>query len=191
MPAEAVARLLLAATRRRVGLRGGSVDDAAAAARIAADIAAALTEPAPARFGIMLMGGVGTGKTTAARAMQDTLNCLAAHGRLHGGADGMRLVGAKDVQRDGERERWFLSLRREPLLAIDDLGAEPTERLTFGNASTPVADLLEYRYESRLFTVATTNLTAEEIRRKYGARVADRCREMFTIVRFRGGSHRQ
>lgn len=196
MPTEAVARLLLAYIRRRVRLRGGAVGDAAATAKTAVEIAAALTVPPPARFGLMLMGGVGTGKTTAVRAMQDTLNCLGRNGLLPrvsplADGDGLRLVGAKDVQRDGDSERWFAKLRREPLLAIDDLGAEPTERLVFGNASTPVSDLLEHRYDRRLYTVATTNLTAADLRRKYGDRIADRCREMFTIIRFKGNSYRQ
>ncbi len=194
MPTEAVARLLMAAVRRRVGLRGGSVGDTATLAARAAKVASAMTAATGTSFGIMLMGGTGTGKTTMARAMQDVLNALAMRGMIPGMtplSDGLRLVHAKDVMRDGQADRLFTLLCDEPLLALDDLGCEPTEKLVFGNASTPVTDLLEHRYERRLFTVATTNLTASDIRQKYGARVADRCREMFTRITFNGNSYRQ
>lgn len=145
-------------------------------------------------FGVLLMGNVGCGKTTLMIALQK----LFAHINWSTGiknicnvdTDGLRIVRAKNIQRDGDRRQYFDTLCREPLLGIDDLGAEPTEQLVFGNAATPVSDLLEERYDRRLFTIASTNLTFEKLSQKYGARIADRMNEMFKIIIFKNKSYR-
>lgn len=54
------------------------------------------------------------------------------------------------------------------MLAIEDMGREPTEVLDYGNILNPVIDLIEYRYDAQLFTVITTNLNKKEIRASMG-----------------------
>ena len=76
------------------------------------------------------------------------------------------------------------------MLAIDDLGKEPTEVLDYGNVLSPVVDLMEYRYQHQLFTAVTTNLTPDEIRDKYGKRIADRFNEMLEVIVFEDISYR-
>ena len=88
-----------------------------------------------------------------------------------------------------DRKR-FAELRSERLLAIDDLGKEAAEVLDFGNALSPVIDLLEYRYQHQLFTAITTNLTNEEITKKYGKRIADRFNEMLEVIIFQDITYR-
>ena len=145
-------------------------------------------------FGVLLMGNVGSGKTTLMTALQKFF--VAANWSVgiknicNVDTDGLRIVRAKNIQRDGERWQYFDTLCREPLLGIDDLGAEPTEQLVFGNASTPVTDLLEERYDRRLFTIATTNLSCDMLEKKYGARITDRMNEMFKIIIFKNKSYR-
>ncbi len=144
--------------------------------------------------GVLMMGSVGSGKTTLMKALQKLMAeinwTVGLSSVCNVDTDGMRIVRAKNIQRDGERWQYFDTLCREPLLGIDDLGAEPTEQLVFGNASTPVVDLLEERYDRRLFTVATTNLTFDKLEKKYGARITDRMNEMFRLIIFKNKSYR-
>lgn len=140
-----------------------------------------------AKWGLMLMGRVGTGKTVVMRALQSLMLDCAWQGILPADA-GLRVVTAKSIiTREGDRLR---ELFDEPMLAIDDLGNEAAEKISFGSVSTPIVDLLEYRYERQLLTVVTTNLDAGQIAEKYGQRVADRCREMFEVLLFKNNSFR-
>lgn len=82
------------------------------------------------------------------------------------------------------------SFQDEKLMFIDDLGAERKEVQDYGNVLTPMIDLLEHRYAKRLFTVVTTNLDADQLGEKYGARLRDRFREMFIVVPFTNRSFR-
>ena len=101
----------------------------------------------------------------------------------------MCIVDAKDIVTT-KNEKDKRNLRSRPLLAIEDMGREPTEVLEYGNVLNPVIDLLEYRYDAQLFTMITTNLNPSEIRQKYGARIADRFNEMFERVIFKNQSYR-
>ena len=83
------------------------------------------------------------------------------------------------------------NLRSRSMLAIDDLGKEPAEVLSFGNVLSPVVDLLEYRYQHQLFTAITTNLVPNELQDKYGVRIADRFNEMLHPIVFQDVSYRQ
>ena len=85
---------------------------------------------------------------------------------------------------------WFVLVSKVHLFAIDDLGEEPKEVLSYGNAITPVVDILEDRYRKREITLITTNLDADGIKEKYGVRVADRLREMMMIIPFTNPSYR-
>ena len=76
------------------------------------------------------------------------------------------------------------------MLAIDDLGCEPTEIMDFGNVSNPIIDLLSIRYEEQLFTIISTNFKASDIRTKYGDRIADRLNEMVERIYFDNDSYR-
>lgn len=84
----------------------------------------------------------------------------------------------------------FNSLCYERMLAIDDLGCEPLEVQCYGNIYTPVIDLLTRRYDRQLFTIVTTNLTPQEIRPRYGDRIADRFNEMMRCIIFKNDSFR-
>ena len=74
--------------------------------------------------------------------------------------------------------------------AIDDMGEEPTEVMSFGNVITPITDIIEERYAKRQITIITTNLDANGIKNKYGERVADRLRQMVRIITFTNPSYR-
>ena len=70
------------------------------------------------------------------------------------------------------------------MLAIDDLGVEPAESLNYGEFVTAAKDILSYRYDLQLTTLATSNLAPSEIKDYYDERIADRFREMMLIIDF-------
>ena len=45
-------------------------------------------------------------------------------------------------------------------------------------------DMINFRYEHQLTTIATSNLTPGEIKDYYDERFADRFREMMTVINF-------
>ena len=172
---------------------GNPVFDANTEANLLA-LARYLTQPDP-RFGVMMCGTCGNGKTTLLYTLQSAINDLhrCDHFEFLGKEFriGLRIVDAKDITEIAKDLDELKQYRFQQMLAIDDLGKEPTEVLNFGNVVSPVVDLLEYRYNHQLFTVVTTNLTPKEIREKYGARIADRFNEMLEVIRFQDISYRR
>lgn len=132
-------------------------------------------------FGIMFCGQPGNGKTTLMNALHRVCRLKGNHGLL---TSGKKIVKAVEDGMDVE------VFQDERLMFIDDLGAERKEIQDYGNILTPMVDLLEHRYAKRLFTVVTTNLDADQLQEKYGARLRDRFREMFIVVPFSNQSFR-
>lgn len=78
--------------------------------------------------------------------------------------------------------------RRSPKpICFDDLGIEPPMRY-FGDQINVMGEILLSRYDlyisQGIRTHATTNLNAEELEQRYGARVRSRLREMFNLIAF-------
>ena len=143
-----------------------------------------------AKFGVMLCGICGNGKTTMLYAFQSVLNMLSDCGAFEE-RKGIRVIDAKEIAAYAKEPRAFHDLRSIEMLAIEDMGREATEVLDFGNSLNPVIDLLEYRYNQQLFTFITTNLKADEIREKYGDRIADRFNEMLEVIIFGNATYRK
>ena len=162
---------------------------------------------------LLLYGGVGNGKTTMTKAIAVTIACLIDMA-------GKSLVNDSPAfWDDKEGERLLKSILRYPqlvlvtaqrladlassdvegfneyrgktLLAIDDLGCEPTRVRNYGTEVTPVTDLIYQRYERCLPTIITTNLDRKDIRAQYGDRIADRFNELFELVAFTNKSYRR
>lgn len=143
------------------------------------------------KFGIMFCGVCGNGKTTLMYALQNVINAVNDAGGFAGGKTGMVIADAKKIAQTANNAKEFRALKSQPMLAIEDMGREPAEVLNFGNVLNPVVDLIEYRYDNQLFTAITTNLTGEQIREKYGKRIADRFNEMLHVVIFKNNSYRK
>ena len=146
-----------------------------------------LTDHKDNHFGVMMIGGVGSGKTTMLRAlqrgywwmMQDESCDFQREYRLD-------IVNAKQL--NDTNKTW-------QKLGIDELGIEPIEVQQYGNITTPSSDVLTYRYDRRLPTFVTTNLAqdkrdGETLRDRYGDRLADRFNEMFYVIGFYNKSYR-
>lgn len=87
--------------------------------------------------------------------------------------------------------RKFDEIKKCSLLAIDDLGIEPVEVMQYGNLSSPIIELLYWRYENQLFTIISSNLPAKNIKERYGERIYDRMCEMMTVISFPDVSFRK
>ena len=152
------------------------------------------------RFGVMLCGNVGNGKTTLMKAFQRSIYYLDARHHFEFLDDKeygqrfkpeMHIVDVRDVLSAAKNNlQEYIQLRSCLMLGIDDLGKEPAEVMDYGNILSPVIDLIEHRYDKQLFTFITSNLTPKEIRQKYGERIADRFNEMLGVIVFRNSSYR-
>ena len=192
---EEAYRLLYTAYKAEVQLRGRILKTDAETTRVVAEVARFLTQKQGVLTGLMFCGTCGNGKTTLLRAIQNSLNWLSAHNALPSdyalqGYNEMTIKDAKQIANEMSRSDKSGRVKQIPVLAIEDMGREPAEVLDFGNVSNPIVDLIEDRYNSRLFTFITTNLTGKQIREKYGARVADRLNEMLHVVVFKNPTFR-
>jgi len=144
------------------------------------------------KFAAVLCGGCGNGKTTLVKAFQNLLSYLNipvpdGHGKVWG----LRLCDAREITGIARTDySAFLTLVRIPMLAIDDMGIEPLEVMEYGNVVNPIVELLTKRYDEQLFTILTTNLTPEGIRKRYGDRIADRLNEMAVVIPFKNPTYR-
>ena len=142
------------------------------------------------KWGIILMGSLGNGKTTMQIALINYLKWAYSQSCYEGMFKECPLYNrtakgvVKDFIKNGDIEYGCR------IYGIDDLGEEPKEVQQYGNICTPLVDLLEYTYSSKKATVITTNLDVAALKEKYGARVADRLKEMMTIISFTNGSYR-
>lgn len=143
------------------------------------------------KFGLLLAGTCGNGKTTTMRAVQSVVQLLNNTYYRRGDCIGNRLLEAKEITQLSDKIGQLTAYKTVPVLFLDDLGREPTEVMRYGNVISPITELLEYRYNQRLTTIVTTNLEPSEIREKYGDRIADRFNEMFSLVSYTGASYRR
>ena len=159
-----------------------------------------MTDSGDSRNGLMMAGTVGNGKSTLmwalARAIEyldsttgafayltDPRSMYTEHPRL-------TILGAREIAMMVKEPEKFEKIKRTHYLGIDDLGTDPTEVMDYGELKTPLVELIEYRYERRLFTVITTNLLPDQIEAKYGSRIRDRLREMCLKISFGQNSYR-
>jgi DNA replication protein DnaC len=142
-------------------------------------------------LGLVLHGGNGNGKTTAARAIQQLF--------------AIKFIAARDLP------DWYANPdvpwleRAMPVpytgiysnldLIIDDVGAERTTH-HFGNVLNVAAELIDRRYDAwranaSTLTIITTNLSPVDFEKRYGKRTASRCAEMCALVAFKAPDHRR
>ena len=152
-----------------------------------------------AKFGIVLCGGCGNGKTTMLKALQNLVrrleilkpNISPNAGHSSDNYYSFTIVNAMQIVQIRKTDyNKFCKLAEADILGIDDIGTEPAEVQDYGNFIYPIKGLLAMRYDAQLFTVFTTNLEPKEIRQRYGDRIADRLNEMMTKVVYRNPTYR-
>ena len=141
------------------------------------------------KFGLLLCGNVGNGKTTLVKAIKTVISLLyddnANYEKYR-----LNIISAKDIARDIREETIIEKIKSHYLLAIDDVGQEPYEVVTFGNIVNPIDEVVSYRYDKMLTTIITTNLSPEQLKEKYKLRLYDRLREMMYVIAYNNNSYR-
>lgn len=177
--------MLCMAYRTEVSQRGAECDMIKEVKDHLWNMALALTNKST-KYGILLCGNCGNGKTTTMNAFVAVSKYLDMFNRRKQGvaanALNIQQTSARRLTQVAKDETCMNDAKKAQILCIDDMGLEPTEVLDFGNAINPVIEILEHRYRQQLFTFITTNLTPRQIREKYGDRIADRFNEMMKCI---------
>lgn len=123
--------------------------------------------------GILLFGPVGCGKTSAINFFRMI------------GTTTFPLISCKKVANDYKKEgvaalEKFINMQ---CVCFDDLGTETTTK-NFGDEKNVMTEVFLGRYDKRLKTHITTNLSSDEIENYYGTRVRSRLREMINQIEF-------
>lgn len=135
---------------------------------------------------LLLYGHCGVGKTTMLRSLAELLK----EGRNFEGIASITATEVYEMFRDEALRYRYDRLKTVQVLLLDDLGCEPERCLIFGTPWEPILDLIYARYERLLPTVITTNLDDDQIRARYGVRMADRLNELYDKITFTGQSYR-
>lgn len=195
MTTREIANAVYASYVAEVASRRGEMrlDDATRAHILAA---AEWLADANGKMGLMLAGNCGNGKTTLMLAICNLINWMYDSARASKRRS-IRMVKAKEIARmalDKNNRDEYQRLMREDMLAIDEVGEEPSEMIQYGMPFSPIRDLLEERYAAQKLTIITTNLintpARPQLTKHYGERVVDRLREMMTIIPFHNPSFR-
>lgn len=140
--------------------------------------------------GILLVGGVGIGKSTLMQFFSRNQKGM------------YRVISCREIESDfsseGEKsvQNCSYNLTVSPSgnefahmemgYCFDDLGTEANGK-HYGKEKNVMAEIILNRYDNNIpfpFTHITTNLTARQIEDEYGQRVTDRMKQMFNIITF-------
>jgi hypothetical protein len=153
-------------------------------------------------FSLFLSGNKGNGKTTLVKALHSLYSYLHSDEFYSSGGDrhelphkGFKIIDAKGLvvlakaynnptKENAATVAEYKRIRDIEILCIDDLGAEPRESLHYGDIVMAITDIIHYRYSQQYCTIATSNLSADEIAEYYDERFADRLREMARVINF-------
>lgn len=141
--------------------------------------------------GLWLQGGFGSGKTTLLKAIRlfDSQIKGTHNGFFLGG---FKITNATKVCLDCLKEKdnggSIASLDQyitDNTQAFDELGSEPQYSKIYGTTVGIFEYILQMRYDRMKYakTHVTTNMDIAEVSERYGARIEDRCVEMFNIVK--------
>lgn len=156
--------------------------------------------------GLILCGGVGSGKTHLAAAVanavisgapipDDYAYDIGCGTKLPTNTSPVMFSSTVSLLSELKREFADTEVRSRdimeqfknaPLTVLDDLGAE---KLTDW-ALERIFEIVDHRYGEKLPIVVTTNATTEEMRERFGLRVYDRLKEMCIVVPVLSSSQR-
>lgn len=154
--------------------------------RIAKKYAENFAEMKRMKKGLLLFGGVGTGKTFAAACVA---NALISKGIPCMVTNFSRLINTMFGMNDG-RQEYIDGLNQYDLLVIDDLAAERDTEFV----QETVMNIIDSRYRSGLPIIVTTNLTAQQLKNPEDIRkqrMFSRLMEMCIIVEADGDDRRK
>lgn len=130
---------------------------------------------------LVLLGGVGTGKTVAAAWCLLQVLSRGGTAQYRVMSEVSRLSSFDEGRADLER------MKRLDLLALDDVG---TENFT-AHAGGLLFDLLDARHANRKRTIVCSNLDSKALVARLGERLADRIQSDGQVVKLTGASMRR
>lgn len=137
----------------------------------------------PERVSLKILGTPGTGKTTLLFAIREF---IFRHNQTQPfGRPGLCIQPALMIADSFLRNDANFDLRRAtliPILAIDDVGVEPTEVKYYGSELRPITDIILHRSNENKPTIIVSNFGESDFLNKYGERVFDRLKDMTTIL---------
>jgi DNA replication protein DnaC len=139
--------------------------------------------------GLLVFGGVGTGKTSSFRILQNVYSLTKDKNHWVKMVNCQRIVTNFNSSINKDE---IINHHSRGKFLFDDLGSEPIAS-NFGKEDI-FKRILELRYDEYISrgtkTFITTNFNMEEIRERYGVRVYDRFYEMMNIISLEGKSKR-
>lgn len=146
--------------------------------------------------GLLIIGSVGTGKTTAMRMFSKIGRyrvVTTRHIVREFNIDGMTILN-----RYGKDSFYYKGVPSEKVamkLCFDDIGLEDVNSKIFGNRANVLAEILLDRYDcfisDGMITHATTNLSIPSLKEIYGDKLLDRLKEMMNLITCEGQSLRK
>lgn len=137
----------------------------------------------PERVSLKILGTPGTGKTTLLYAIREFIwryNQTQPFGRV--GLPIHPALMIADSFLRGDTNFTLKNASSIPVLAIDDVGVEPTEVKYYGSEIRPLTDIILHRSNENKPTIIVSNLGEPDFLAKYGERVFDRLKDMTTIL---------
>ena len=147
--------------------------------------------------GIMLIGGVGTGKTLIFKIFKEYTKMLHVNSfQVHYANEiiaKVRKDGSEVLNTYGDN---VISGRPDPIRCyIDDIAARNENVKDYGNDLEVIKDILDTRYNVSqrygTLTHISSNKYPSEMKNVYGVRIVDRMKEMFNIIELSGDSFRK
>jgi len=149
--------------------------------------------------GIMLYGAVGVGKTELMKFFfknqkQSYIVVPCRQIEVAYATAGDEGIGDYCMTRRAKSSNSDPFGHQEIGFCFDDLGTEPVVTKYYGTDKSVMTEVILNRYDQGIpftQTHVTTNLSAEQIRERYGSRAADRMREMFNFIEYKSTKSRR
>lgn len=154
--------------------------------------------PGRLKKGIYIAGNTGSGKSWCLEIM--LAYCVAWGFKVQFAGDAApRPLWWRIVRSDAVCDSFIetgdiQALKKLPMIGIQDLGCEPQESLYMGNRVDVIRQLIEYRGDKTdEMTLITSNMSisGENLKSRYGDRVASRLTEMCNYLEIKGRDRRK
>ena len=145
--------------------------------------------------GFFFYGDLGRGKTMTMQALREYMNSVTRRHELNDYRLKAWWKTASELANiyAAEGQPALIQYAADDVnIVIDEFGREPVPASNYGTKMNVLQFLLQLRYDHRRTSVThiTTNMTPDNIEPLYGDYVADRCKEMFNFIEFKGESLR-
>ena len=157
--------------------------------------------------GILLMGNVGSGKTTIMKIFKEfcTLKNMmkftiveSKHIVREFSSDGLKTIdvyGRNSFYKTANNFNESFDKKRPFTYCFDDLGLEEINTQFYGNKTIVLAEIITDRYvcftDNGMVTHGITNLDLPKLKELYGERVFDRMKEIFNFFSLNQKSYRK